>query len=100
MLKGKEMQTYFITDGTGYVKIGKAENTLTRLRQLQTGNPRQLRVALALPLGCEFLGNMKPGDWDESSLHQRFQRAHVRGEWFRLAGTIQQFITDMVAEGA
>jgi hypothetical protein len=94
------MQTYFITDGTGQVKIGRAANTLTRLRQLQTGNPRQLRVALALPLGYEFLGNMKSGEWDEAALHRRFSRERVRGEWFRFSDDIKQFIADMIAEGA
>jgi hypothetical protein len=94
------MNTYFITDGTGCVKIGKTENTSARLRHLQTGNPRALRVVLALPLGCEFLGNMKPGDWDEDALHQRFSHQRVRGEWFKFAGPVRQFITDMIAEGA
>lgn len=64
---------YFIQEGLdGPIKIGTALDVAKRLKPLQAGNPRPLRV-LAL----------SPGDWrDETRLHMKLSRHHIRGEWF------------------
>ena len=71
--------TYFITDGTGYVKIGKSKDADHRMSELQCASPRQL-VLLGV---C---------DHNECELHVKFAHYHVRGEWFVLSDEIKTFI--------
>ena len=52
---------YFVqAKGTGRIKIGRSKNPRTRLRALQTGNAKELRLIASL----EGLG------WRERDLHQ------------------------------
>jgi hypothetical protein len=64
---------YFIQDGeNGPIKIGLSNEPDKRIGKLQTGNPREL-----------FLRHVIPGDRAvEHQLHDRFEPARVRGEWF------------------
>lgn len=64
---------YFISDGT-FTKIGKADEPNRRLKKLQTGNVKELKLI-----------NLIEGDYEiESKLHEIFHRYRVRGEWFNL----------------
>jgi hypothetical protein len=96
--------TYFIADKTRQlVKIGKSKTPYSRLRNLQTANGGNLTIELLLPVDCgnlEVLSGCKLGDWREKQLHKRFKDSHLRGEWFRLSPDIQNFINQMIAEGA
>lgn len=58
----------------GFIKIGVARNPRARLRELQTGNPRLLRL-IAL---CR--GDLETEKW----LHQELVSYRSRGEWFQL----------------
>lgn len=59
-------------EGTGYVKIGTADDPGSRLRELQCGNPRHLELLAAIP-----------GTYgEERRLHRRFSRLRTVGEWF------------------
>jgi hypothetical protein len=70
----------FTTDGE-LVKIGRTSRAeLKRLREYQTGNGRTLTI-LAVMRGAS-----------ERKLHKMFARHHVRGEWFRMAPEIMEFI--------
>lgn len=64
---------YFITDGE-YVKIGVTTDLNKRLRGLQTGNPRRLKVLYSFTT-----------DWPytvESKLHKKYENKNVGNEWF------------------
>jgi predicted GIY-YIG superfamily endonuclease len=64
---------YFIQSGSnGSVKIGLSNDPERRLRQLQTGNLRELRLRHVVP-GTRGT---------ENDLHVRFAPARIRGEWF------------------
>jgi len=67
---------YFITDGFN-TKIGKADNVERRIKELQTGNPRVLKVAF------KFKGSFEL----EKDLQKMFQkhRAQAQNEWFALS---------------
>lgn len=67
---------YVITDGEHY-KIGVAVDPAKRLRELQTGNPRRLRLTffVALP-------NPETAAHVERSAHHRIGRNRRVGEWF------------------
>lgn len=59
------------------VKIGIAKDVAERLSTLQIGNPRRLVVILeSAPMSLLQARAL------ESSLHRRFKRERIRGEWF------------------
>lgn len=68
---------YFIqaVDG-GPIKVGRTEWMTRRLESLQVGNPKQLVVLGVEPLPLDELLAR------ERELHQQFDYARVRGEWF------------------
>jgi hypothetical protein len=65
-----------ISDGRGQVKIGKfSGDPCRRLAQLQTGSSCHLTL-----LDHKFYPNALKV---EKSLHRKYRRLHVRGEWFQ-----------------
>jgi len=78
---------------TWLVKVGVSVNPAQRLRQLQTGNPHELKLAFECrcPEGLDYKA--------EAVVHQHLRAQHVRLEWFRLtedeivtvAATLAQF---------
>lgn len=75
---GSEM-VYVISDGSGFVKIGSTSDLNTRLKQLQCGNPRDLKVLYTIPDGHVDL---------EHALHMRYAEYRISTlqietcEWF------------------
>tara|TARA_R100001086_G_C11814309_1_gene252414 strand:+ start:42 stop:422 length:381 start_codon:yes stop_codon:yes gene_type:complete len=63
---------YCIVAEDEFVKIGRTTNVLQRLRNLQCGNPHELRLFCAVVGGAEV----------EAYLHERLKRFRYRGEWF------------------
>ncbi|OMB79275.1 hypothetical protein A5743_14320 [Mycolicibacterium conceptionense] len=78
-------RVYFITDGSGHVKIGSARDVRVRLEELQIGNPAELTVLADQPGGLPR----------ERELHRRFAEHRVRGEWFRLLPEIVEYIASI-----
>jgi Meiotically up-regulated gene 113 len=77
------MWTYFIQGvPLSPVKIGRAIDVPSRLKQLQTGTPHELRTLLVLN-----------GD-REMEMHDRFSRHRIRGEWFHWCDEIRNFINE------
>jgi hypothetical protein len=68
---GTTSYVYAITDGK-FTKIGRSVDPERRLRQLQTGSPRELRLEWTAP----------ESDCSESFLHDRLATQRIRGEWF------------------
>jgi acylphosphatase len=77
--KGVQGYVYLISDGTAY-KIGYSTNPEKRVAELQTGNPRVLRL----------VAKMKGTESDEKALHTRFHYANLVQEWFRPLVTIKE----------
>ena len=73
---------YFIQEENGPIKIGRARNPLQRLRQLQTGNLRPLRL-IAFTEGDSRL---------ESSLHFLFRRHKIAREWYHPAPEMEALL--------
>lgn len=75
---------YVISDGSGYVKIGKADDIGKRIESLQCGNPRNLECILSFDTKkCKY------GDTAlENALHNHFANRRVsttnikKTEWF------------------
>lgn len=83
--KVKNSFVYFISEcrnhnlkGNSAVKIGVARNPATRLAELQTGNPKELELALTFSPMSE-----KQAYHLESRFHSKFRKYKIRGEWFR-----------------
>jgi excisionase family DNA binding protein len=67
-------KVYFIQDTeTEAVKIGVSIDPKMRFNQLQTGYPYRLVL----------LGTIPGSRQQEVEMHVRFERFHIRGEWFR-----------------
>lgn len=63
---------YVIQSSSGEVKIGRAVDPVSRLKQLQTGSPHALRLALIV----------KGAGGYERTVHSRLASIRLRGEWF------------------
>jgi len=75
LLKGECV--YFITDGQA-VKIGKTKyHPCSRLAQLQTGNPRELKLITVAYTNPQIYGMEI-----ESFFHSVFRDHRIRGEWY------------------
>ena len=68
---------YAITDGNDHHKIGKAVNVGKRIKQLQTGNGRKLKLAAYLPCPCEFTAYRV-----EAAAQRSLSEFQAMGEWF------------------
>jgi hypothetical protein len=78
---------YVITDGTA-VKIGKsAGHPQNRLKGLQTGNPRLLRL-----IAWAYVPDRKAA---EVEMHVKFQSKNVLGEWFEYDEAILKAVSKL-----
>lgn len=83
---GGLMAVYFIQDDGGEIKVGFSEgNPHRRLNAFRTGNPRELKLLVAIPGGRE----------EEHALHERFADLRTRGEWFKPDPRLLGFIEGM-----
>lgn len=74
---------YFVQMGdSGPIKIGFTINAQRRLDSLQSCNPEQLNLRLAVP----------GSTWDEEEYQGDFRRSRIRGEWYRPTGDLLEFI--------
>ena len=73
------------------VKIGYSNDPDKRLATLQTGNPRELIVAVAIAFDTELMAREA-----ERALHELAERKYRRlvGEWFSIKGSWPRFISD------
>lgn len=63
---------------TGPIKIGVARDPDGRLKNLQTGSPRTLRIIARLP----FESRMEALEM-ERALHAKYKEFRLKGEWFK-----------------
>lgn len=83
--------TYFIqAENGGPIKIGytSKDNPEDRLRDLQTGNPNQLRLVAAIPSNIE------------RDLHRKFSHIRIKGEWFESTDELLSFIDSLQQKSA
>lgn len=64
---------YFMAAGQGDIKIGWARDPDKRLRELQVGNPKRLKI----------LGVIPGSRLTEKEIHRYYAAARVTGEWFK-----------------
>ncbi len=82
---------YFIQAGDdGPIKIGTAVVPEERLRGLQTAHHEELRILAVVAGGPEL----------EAELHERFQHARIRGEWFRRDEALLLLIAEHMRAGS
>lgn len=72
---------YFISNGN-HVKIGSARDPRARLAELQIGTSTELSL-----IKTEVGGFPR-----ENDLHRQFNHLRIRGEWFRLDGTLAAYL--------
>lgn len=80
---------YIIWDSSDYVKIGKAEDLINRMKGLQTANPHELQILKTI----QCIDDLQV----EAALHAHFReyRVHTKwkyqSEWF-LKSAVDEFI--------
>lgn len=65
---------YFIKNAESNIKIGRAQNTDRRLKQLQTANDKNLKIIYCIE-NCE--------NHFESHIHEICSVYKISGEWFK-----------------
>ena len=78
---------YFITDGE-FIKIGIAKDVKSRLKALQTGNPKELFILKTIEYGD---GEVY---YQESMFHNKFAKTRAVGEWFSMSKELLSFVYD------
>lgn len=76
LLENLQYCVYFISDGE-FVKIGVAASLTSRIRELQTGNPRKLFAMYVIEANSQ-----KDALKIENELHDLFFDVRCIGEWF------------------
>lgn len=88
----KKSYVYIITDGEDY-KVGVSDNPAKRLKQLQTGNPKKLKIVSTFELPKKELAFKV-----EKEAHTKIQSLYEkRGEWFKGAS---EFHVSMIVDTA
>ncbi len=78
---------YFVRDtGSGEIKIGVARKRQLQeqLRTLQLGNPSELKLLGVIPV--------RNANALVRELNATFKEAHVRGQWFKPARELEEYI--------
>ena len=79
-------RVYFIQETeTGAIKIGTTKELQKRLQGLRSSNPNELKLIATIS------GDSRV----ERALHHRFDRAHIRGEWFRPVPELLAYISEI-----
>jgi len=79
---------YFISnERRSVVKIGIANNPKKRLKTFQTAHYEELIILKVIKID-----NRQKAFQLETSLHKKFVKYHIRGEWFKLTPTVKKFI--------
>lgn len=79
---------YFVREGLlGPIKIGYALDVERRLKDLQTGNPRELVLLAVMPESNEY---------EETILHTTFQFCALRGEWYEPHERLTRLIASII----
>ncbi|MDG1772100.1 MAG: GIY-YIG nuclease family protein, partial [Oceanicoccus sp.] len=74
----KSTAVYFVADGKDFLKIGMSDSTPNRLAQMQTGNPRELKIVYEMAFATKRIAlNV------EQLMHYELSEYRERGEWFR-----------------
>ena len=74
-------KVYFIQNGDA-VKIGISQAPSKRMADMAVGNHADLKLLGVLPGGSKR----------ERALHARFEKYHIRGEWFQLVPEIKDYL--------
>ena len=81
---GDGSYVYFVGNKEyGFVKIGKSKRVEERFMELQVGCPFDLYL---------FGVYQNMGHYLEKHFHEKWRPYHVRGEWFRIEGNLEEFL--------
>lgn len=82
----RSMWVYFLREsGIGAIKIGTSKNVALRVRSIASGMPHGLTLLATMP------------GWHrvETLVHQLFEHARIRGEWFRPIPELLEYIDEI-----
>lgn len=79
---------YFLEMGD-FIKIGRAVGVYARVRSLDKSLPLPTTLLHFMPGTCDL----------ETDLHRKFKHLRSKGEWFRKAPELTDFIKELVENG-
>lgn len=80
--RGPDETVYIVRCGD-FAKIGYTRGTVeSRMASFVSGSPHDFEILARIPGGYKL----------EVRLHKIFSAQHHRGEWFRLAGALEEFV--------
>lgn len=80
-----EVSNVYVLDGVdGCCKIGRANSVSHRVRELQTGHPKHLRVHFVVEVPASLASPIETG------AHALLQRSRRKGEWFAVSPDLAQ----------
>jgi len=81
---------YFILDPiNSCVKIGKSNDVKSRIRDLQIGNPNELKLLATVSCHDESAAFKF-----ESKLHANYSHLYMRGEWFKYEDSLEKYVLE------
>lgn len=84
MVKSKNKNwVYFIEGPEEKIKIGVSRSVKSRMKQLQTGSPVELKLIRKIKVGEKIT---------EQYFHNKFRKHRVHGEWFERKGKLDRFL--------
>lgn len=85
---------YIISDNEGYVKVGISKHPEKRLKQCQTGSPKQLEIIFTEEFECDRPHLLKI----EKEIHRDLRQftKQAKGEWFKISEEQLQQIKDTI----
>ncbi len=92
---------YFISDGAGYVKIGSSNDVYRRIKALQSGNARSLKIVKIIePDEDTWMSEVAP-DVDiffEKRLHKMLAEYNVKNEWLESSEWFREECMDKIID--
>lgn len=77
---------YFMSSGDKYVKIGITQCVWDRIHHYHTHNPEEISLLASIPMPGKDASRIL-----EQMLLTRFEKTHVRGEWFKKEERIMKY---------
>lgn len=77
---------YFVSDGE-FIKIGIAKDVRARMHNLQTGNPKRLKLLKTIECNSNLDARIQ-----EETFHRKYRKYSACGEWFRMNDELCNYV--------
>jgi hypothetical protein len=83
---GSDMHCVYLFESDGFYKLGRSDDADTRVGELQTGNPHEIKFVTSFTAPKNYCIAF------EQAWHRRLSGYHQRGEWFYLTTDVLEIL--------